>query len=44
MTATMTNFLPQITFEDFAKVDFRVVTVLKAELHPDADRLLKITH
>ncbi len=38
----MTKFLPQISFEDFAKVDFRVVTVTKAELHPNADRLLKL--
>lgn len=29
-----------IQFEDFAKVDLRVATVLKAELHPNADKLL----
>jgi methionyl-tRNA synthetase len=38
----MTEFLPQITYDDFAKLDLRVVTVRKAELHPDADRLLKL--
>jgi methionyl-tRNA synthetase len=38
----MTEFLPQITYDDFAKLDLRVVTVTKAELHPDADRLLKL--
>ena len=30
---------PQISFEDFAKVDLRVATVLEASDHPDADRL-----
>jgi methionine--tRNA ligase beta chain len=38
----MTEFLPQISFEEFAKLDLRVVTVIKAELHPEADRLLKL--
>jgi methionyl-tRNA synthetase len=38
----MTEFLPQIPYEDFAKLDLRVVTVTKAEIHPDADRLLKL--
>jgi methionyl-tRNA synthetase len=38
----MSEFLPQIPYEDFAKLDLRVVTVTKAELHPDADRLLKL--
>ena len=38
----MSKFLPQIPYEDFAKLDLRVVTVNKAELHPDADRLLKL--
>jgi len=33
---------PQITFEDFARVDLRVARVVKAELHPSADRLLKL--
>ncbi len=32
----------QITFDDFAKVDLRVATVVEAEAHPNADRLLKI--
>jgi len=39
---SMTDFLPQISYEDFAKLDLRVVTVKKAEVHPDADRLLKL--
>jgi methionine--tRNA ligase beta chain len=33
---------PAITFDDFAKIDLRVATVLKAEAHPNADRLLKL--
>ncbi len=34
--------LPAIKFEDFAKLDLRVATVLSAEPHPNADKLLKI--
>lgn len=33
---------PQITFDQFAQIDLRVAKVLKAELHPSADRLLKL--
>ncbi|MBS0189237.1 MAG: methionine--tRNA ligase subunit beta [Planctomycetes bacterium] len=33
---------PTITFEDFAKVDLRVAKIVKAELHPSADRLFKL--
>ena len=33
---------PQITFDDFLKLDLRVATVIAAELHPNADRLLKL--
>lgn len=33
---------PQITFDDFARVDLRVARVLSAENHPSADRLLKL--
>lgn len=29
-----------ITYDDFAKVDLRVATILKAEPHPNADKLL----
>jgi methionyl-tRNA synthetase len=32
-----------IAFADFQKVDLRVGTVLAAERHPDADKLLKLT-
>lgn len=33
---------PQITFEDFAKVDLRVARIVTAENHPSADRLFKL--
>jgi methionyl-tRNA synthetase len=40
--AMTTEPLPAIKFEDFAKLDLRVATVLSAEPHPNADKLLKI--
>jgi tRNA-binding protein len=33
---------PQVTFDEFAKLDLRVARVVKAEPHPAADRLLKL--
>ena len=33
---------PQIAFEDFAKVDLRVAKIVKAEPHPNADKLYKL--
>ncbi len=33
---------PQITFEEFAKVDLRVAKVVAAENHPKADKLFKL--
>jgi methionine--tRNA ligase beta chain len=36
------GFKPQITYDDFAKLDLRVATVKSAEIHPNADRLLKV--
>ena len=33
---------PEITFDDFAKIDLRVAKIVGAEPHPNADRLLKI--
>lgn len=35
-------FKPQITFDDFAKVDLRVAKVVHAEHHPSADKLFKL--
>ncbi len=34
---------PEITIDDFAKVDLRVAKVIKAETVPDAKKLLKLT-
>ncbi len=43
MTETApTDVKPQISFEEFSKVDLRVATVTVAEPHPNADRLLRI--
>lgn len=33
---------PQITFDEFAKVDLRVAKILECEPHPNADRLFRI--
>lgn len=33
---------PTIQFDDFIKLDLRVGTITAAELHPNADRLLKL--
>lgn len=33
---------PMITFDEFAKVDLRVATILACEAHPSADRLWKL--
>ncbi len=33
---------PEITFDDFARIDLRVARVVKAEPHPNADKLLKL--
>ncbi|MCC7389925.1 MAG: methionine--tRNA ligase subunit beta [Phycisphaerales bacterium] len=32
----------EITFEDFARVDLRVAKIVRAEPHPNADRLVKL--
>ncbi len=37
-----TPFKPEITFEDFQKVDLRIATITEAEEHPNADKLLKL--
>ncbi len=38
----MSDPLPTIAYDLFAKIDFRVATVLSAEAHPNADKLLKV--
>ena len=43
---TETNLKPlkdMITFDDFAKIDLRVATILEAEKVPNSDKLLKLT-
>jgi len=39
----LTNLKPEITFDDFQKVDLRVGKVLAAEKIPDSKKLLKLT-
>jgi len=38
----MSEALPTIPYDVFAKLDLRVATVLSAEPHPGADKLLKV--
>ena len=38
----MSEIKPTITYDDFAKLDLRVATIVEAEPHPNADRLLKL--
>lgn len=38
----MTTSKPIITYDDFAKLELRVATIIAAEPHPNADRLLKL--
>lgn len=40
--AQPTTAKPEITFEDFSRVDLRIARVVHAEPHPNADRLLKL--
>lgn len=41
-TQPMAEAKPQISFEDFAKVDLRIARIVECEPHPNADRLLRI--
>ncbi|MSR44030.1 MAG: methionine--tRNA ligase subunit beta [Phycisphaerales bacterium] len=38
----MSDPLPLISYDLFAKIDFRVATIRSAQAHPNADKLLKI--
>ena len=40
--ATNVTTTPTISFDEFTKLDLRVATITAAEVHPNADRLLKI--
>ena len=33
---------PTIAFDDFARLDLRVATILEADEHPNADKLIKL--
>ncbi|NQV16097.1 methionine--tRNA ligase [bacterium] len=33
---------PEVTFDDFTKMDIRIVKIIGAEKHPNADKLLKL--
>lgn len=35
--------MPEISYEDFAKLDIRIGTVIAAELIPDTDKLIQCT-
>lgn len=39
----MSDIKPEITYEDFAKLDIRVGTIVAAELVPETDKLIKCT-
>ena len=41
-SAAPANSKPTITYDDFAKLDLRIATIIAAEPHPNADRLLKL--
>ena len=36
------QYKPEITYDDFAKIDLRVATITEAVAHPNADRLIKL--
>ena len=40
--APLSGGKPEITFEEFAKVDLRVARILVADNHPSADRLFRL--
>lgn len=35
-------FKPEIQYDDFARIDLRIATIIEAEAHPNADRLVKL--
>jgi tRNA-binding protein len=36
------SFKPEVSFDDFVKLDLRVAKIVEAEPHPNADRLLRL--
>lgn len=41
-SASQPEAKPQISFDEFARVDLRIARVVKAENHPSADKLFKL--
>ena len=39
----MSDMKPEISYEDFAKLDIRIGTVVAAEMVPETDKLIKCT-
>jgi methionyl-tRNA synthetase len=39
---TMEPIKAEVTYDDFAKLDLRIATIVAAEAHPNADRLVKL--
>ncbi len=38
----MAEAKPQITFDEFARIDLRIARITQAEAHPNADKLLRL--
>ncbi len=41
-TVEASSFKPEVSFDDFVKLDLRVAKIVEAEPHPNADRLLRL--
>jgi tRNA-binding protein len=41
-TTEQADTKPEVSFEDFARLDLRIAKIVHAEPHPNADRLLKL--
>lgn len=39
---SQSTFKPEISYDDFVKIDLRVAKIVAAEPHPNADRLIKM--
>jgi methionyl-tRNA synthetase len=40
--APASMFKPEVTYDDFVKLDLRVARIVEAEAHPNADKLLRL--
>jgi len=41
-TAETSTLKPEVSFDDFVKLDLRIAKIVEAEPHPNADRLLRL--